>query len=195
MTEQELIEGILNHDRKAVQSLVDLHQKTVIKTAFYFVDNMHDAEDLSQEVFIEIIRSIGKYQGKASLKTWIYRITVNKSLDFIRKRKRIDFVHRLESLFSFRVDGDDSYIKEPGMTDDRVSDRETGLIIEKAVATLPENQRVAFVLNKYDELSYKAISEIMNISLSSVESLIHRAKMNLQKKLVTHFSEYSIRKD
>jgi RNA polymerase sigma-70 factor (ECF subfamily) len=74
--------------------------------------------------------------------------------------------------------------------DTRNDDNEKRVILDSAVNALPENQKIAFILNKYDELSYKEIAEIMNLSLSSVESHIHRAKRNLQKRLIHYFSEY-----
>ena len=82
---------------------------------------------------------------------------------------------------------------EPVAPDTRNEDTEKRKILDTAVNSLPENQKIAFILNKYEELPYKEIAEIMNLSLSSVESYIHRAKMNLQKKLVNHFSEYATR--
>ena len=83
------------------------------------------------------------------------------------------------------------YNSEPGTMDTRNDDKEKREILERAVNSLPENQKIAFILNKYDELAYKEIADIMNLSLSSVESLIHRSKMNLQKKLAPYFSEYA----
>jgi RNA polymerase sigma-70 factor (ECF subfamily) len=74
--------------------------------------------------------------------------------------------------------------------DTRHEDNENRKILDNAVNSLPENQKIAFILNKYEEMTYKEIAEIMDVSLSSVESLIHRAKLNLQKKLLNYFSEY-----
>ena len=102
MTEQELIDGLITQNKDAIQHLVDNYQKKVIKTAYYFVANMEDAEDLSQEVFLEILKSISRYKKNASLYTWIYRITVNKSLDYLRKQKRERC--RLQYMFYFLWD-------------------------------------------------------------------------------------------
>jgi RNA polymerase sigma-70 factor, ECF subfamily len=191
MTEQELIDGLINQNRQAIHYLVHTYQKNVIKTACYFLGNMEDAEDLSQEVFLEIFKSIGKYKKEASLYTWIYRITVNRSLDHLRKQKRRAIIHTMGTLLLFKPDGKSVESIEPSMTDTTNEDREKRKILDSAINSLPENQKIAFILNKYEELSYKEIAAITNLSLSSVESLIHRAKMNLQKKLVTHFSEYA----
>ena len=191
MTEQELIDGLITQNKVAIQYLVNNFQKNIIKTAYYFVANMEDAEDLSQEVFLEIIKSIGRYKKNSSLYTWIYRITVNKSLDHLRRQKRNNVFRQLGTFLQVSHDGAIRYDNEMPSVDTRNDDKEKRKILDTAVNSLPENQKIAFILNKYDELSYKEIAEIMNLSLSSVESLIHRAKMNLQKKLVNHFSEYA----
>jgi RNA polymerase sigma factor (sigma-70 family) len=192
MTECELVNGLLASDKEAIQQLVDNYQENVIKTAFYFVANMEDAEDLSQEVFLEIIKSVGRFKRKSSLSTWIYRVTVNKSLDHLRKQKRRAHIHRIESFFMAPNNGPGIYQAEPGGRDTTNDDNERRQILDKAVNSLPENQKIAFILSKYDDLSYKEIADVMNLSLSSVESLIHRAKLKLQNKLVNYFSEYVI---
>ena len=194
MTEKELIDGISNQDKAAIRHLVNNYQDNIIKTAYYFVDNMDDAEDLSQEVFMEIIKSIGQYKKNSKLYAWIYRITVNRSLDHLRKQKRRSMVQRLESFLHISNNGENRYVNELATIDTQNEDSENKKILDSAINSLPRNQKVAFILNKYEELSYKEITEIMNLSLSSVESLIFRAKMNLQKKLVNYFSEYSTNK-
>ena len=194
MTEQELIAGLITQNKAAIEHLVESYQNKIIKTANNFVDNMEDAEDLSQEVFMEVLRSIGRYRKKSALSTWIYRITVNRSLDHLRRQKRRNIVQRLESFMRISNDGGDRYTVEPATMDKQYEESEKRKILDKAVNSLPENQRIAFVLSKYDDLSYKEIADVMNLSLPSVESLIFRARMNLQKKLVNYFSEYAANK-
>jgi RNA polymerase sigma-70 factor (ECF subfamily) len=191
MTELELVDGLITQNKEAIQYLVNNYQKNVIKTAYYFVANMEDAEDLSQEVFLEILKSIGRYKKNSSLYTWIYRITVNKSLDHLRKQKRRNFLHQMGTFMKVSHDKTNRNDSEPAIIDTRNDDKEKRKILDSAVNSLPENQKIAFILNKYEEITYKEIAEIMNLSLSSVESLIHRAKLKLQKKLVNYFSEYA----
>ncbi|MEI7982773.1 MAG: RNA polymerase sigma factor [Bacteroidota bacterium] len=191
MTEKELIDGLIVQNKAAIHYLVDSYQNNIIKTAYYFVDNMEDAEDISQEVIMEILKSIGKYQKNSKLYAWIYRITVNRSLDHLRKQKRRSMVKRLESFIRISSDGESRYSDEPATTDTQNDDNEKRKILDTSVNLLPGNQKIAFILSKYDEMSYKEIADVMNLSLSSVESLIFRAKLNLQKKLVNYFSEYS----
>jgi RNA polymerase sigma factor (sigma-70 family) len=191
MTEQELIDGLISQRKEAVRYLVHTYQERIIKTAFYFLSNMEDAEDLSQEVFLEILKSAGRYKMKSSLYTWIYRITVNRSLDHLRRQKRKGVFQTIGSYWQRAQDGKNRTENELSITDTANEDREKRKILDHAVSSLPENQKIAFILNKYEELPYKEIAAIMNLSLSSVESLIHRAKMNLQSKLANYFSEYA----
>jgi RNA polymerase sigma factor (sigma-70 family) len=190
MTDQELIEGIIRKDREAIHFLVNTYQRQVIKTAHYFLQDMQEAEDLSQEILIEILSSAHRFRQSAKFSTWIYRITVNRSLNQVKKMNRKKIVFRIGNLL--RNDGSNPGEFEGSVqgTGSRLEEKETGRILTEAVGRLPENQRIAFVLCKYNELSYQEVSEVMNVSVSSVESLIHRAKMNLQKNLVRHFPEY-----
>jgi len=189
MTDTELIQGILRRDRQAFQYLLEKYQKQVVKTAFYFIGNMEDAEDLSQDIFIEIIASAASFRHSAALSTWIYRITVNRSLNQIKRNKRREIFQRLGDFFH---DGTNmkNGIMESASHNTIAEDAEKKKLLNLAVNSLPENQRIAFVLCKFDERPYKEICEIMNLSLSSVESLIHRARINLQNKLSVHFPEY-----
>jgi RNA polymerase sigma-70 factor (ECF subfamily) len=190
MTENELIEGLIRHDRNAFRELVGNHRKKVIKTAFYFTQNMEDAEELAQDIFMETIESIKHFRKSSSLSTWIYRITVNKSLNLVRKNKRKKIFSSLEDLFSKKSEAGVQDLREPSHSATKLEENERRALLSQSIRSLPENQRITFILSKYDGLSYKEIAEVMNISISSVESLLHRARLNLQKKLARHFSEY-----
>lgn len=194
MTDQELIAGIIEHDKHAIQFLVSNYHKQVINTAYHFVRDMDDAEDISQDVCIEILESIQHFKGSSALSTWIYRVTVNKSLNFIRKNKRKQLIGHIESFFKGSSGNHDYQVIEPSIHDRTFENKERRILLDKSVNKLPENQRIAFVLSKYEDLSYKQIAEIMNLSIASVESLLQRAKQNLQKSLIHQFSEYSNKK-
>ncbi|MCX6266319.1 MAG: sigma-70 family RNA polymerase sigma factor [Bacteroidetes bacterium] len=190
MTDQELIEGILHRDRNAFQCLVNQYQKQVIKAAYHFVGNLEDAEDLSQEIFLDVIRSLPSFNKSSSLSTWIYRITVNKSLNMVKKKQRRGIMVRIESLFRPPVEHGSTHTTEPSVLPADLEHQEKQSLLHAAINRLPENQRIAFVLCKFEDHTYKQIAEIMKIGLPAVESLIHRAKVNLQQHLVHHFSEY-----
>jgi RNA polymerase sigma factor (sigma-70 family) len=190
MTENELIRGVIARDRASVTCLVETYQKRVIKTAYYFLGNMDDAEDVAQEVFLEVFNSMNSFRQSSALSTWIYRITVNRSLNAVKRNKQRQIFTRVERLFGLESQYKMAFDNEPVQENNSMVDEETRKLLKATVAGLPENQRTVFILNKYEELSYKEISEVTGLSVSAVESLLHRAKTNLQKKLVSHFSEY-----
>lgn len=189
MTEQQLIEGVIAREREAITCLVDTYKNKVIRIAYYFLGNMDDAEDLSQDIFLEIMDSIGKFRRSSSLSTWIYRISVNYALNAVKRNKQRQIFTRLEHLFGI-TDGADGQSTEVIAVDQNVMDEdENRMILKNALSSLPENQRKVFILAKYEDLSYRDISDITGLSVSSVESLMFRARHNLQKRLVRHFKE------
>lgn len=186
MNDHELIEKVLqNNDHKAFALLVDRYQKLVVNTCRGFVNSYADAEDLAQDVFIELFESLPNFRHESKLSTWIYRIAVNKSLNFVRKRKRETFFDSITSLFGTSEDkSSNSNIDfSSNEADTNIKSKELRVELKSAINGLPENQKIAFILNKYQDLSYKEVAEVMEISLSSVESLLFRAKGNLQKSL------------
>ena len=189
MTDPELLQGLIDGNPGAVKYLVSQYQKKVIKTAYYFLGNMDDAEDLSQEVFMEILQSVKMFRNASSLSTWIYRITLNKSMNQLKKNRRKAMFYRIGEVLKTQSGGT-PFAEEPSLSEQGCEVKENRKLIHEAIIKLPENQRIAFVLHRYDEKSYKEIATIMNLSLSSVESLIHRARVNLQKKLIKQFPEY-----
>jgi RNA polymerase sigma-70 factor (ECF subfamily) len=154
----------------------------IFRTCLGFVHNKEDADDITQEVFIQAFQSLSGFKGNSSFPTWLYRIAVNASLNKVRKNSKNFIFQRFDNLL-----GLDNKINLPS---DDFNDPESLMILEehrllirKVIDSLPENQRVAIVLSKYDALSQKEIAEIMKISEGAVESLIQRAKENLRKKL------------
>jgi len=189
MTNNKQVEKIIAGDRFAFEELINEYKDSVIRTCMGFVHNYNDAEDITQDVFIEIYESINKFRGDSKLSTWIYRIAVNKSLNFIRKNKKHSVLKSIETFFA----GDNSSNSNIDIADEKAESKtgmeqtETALVLAKAIDSLAKNQKIAFTLHKYDDLSYKQIADVMELSLSSVESLIHRAKINLQKRLIGYY--------
>ena len=185
MDEALLIKGIQQGDRKSFQILVETYQRMVVNTCLGIVHNRADAEDLAQDVFLEIFRSAGNFRGDSKLSTWLYRIATNRSLNLIRNNKRKRFFQSIEETF---IGGRNrtSEISEnrSDQPDQNITDQQRSEMLHRAIDRLPEKQRIAFTLNKYEELPYQQIAEVMEISLASVESLIHRAKKNLQEQLL-----------
>lgn len=178
MTEAEMIQGVASGDENAFRLLVESYRQQVVNTCFGIVHNLADAEDVAQEVFVEVFRSASGFRADARLSTWLYRIAVNRSLNWVRSRKRRNWLLPFEGIFSAA--------HEPAGTETPASgieSRQRAQLLHWAVDSLPDNQRTAFVLNKYEELSYQQVAEVMELSVAAVESLLHRARKNLQKKL------------
>jgi RNA polymerase sigma-70 factor (ECF subfamily) len=187
MNEQELVRAIKNQDPQAYKTLIDQYQKMVLNTCYGFVQDQDDAKDLTQDVFIEIIRSIDKFRGDAKLSTWLYRLAVNKSLNHLKKFKKRSLFGNVDSLTS--SDQEKLSASNVYNADATVVNEERAKALKQAMASLSKNQRIAFTLHKVDGVSYAEIAEIMNVSTYSVESLIYRAKSSLQKKLLIFYKK------
>jgi RNA polymerase sigma-70 factor (ECF subfamily) len=188
LNELELIQQLRAGDEGAFKTLVANYQDLVYNTALGIVQNSEDAEDVAQEVFIQVYRSIDQFKGDARLSTWIYRITTTKALDHIRSRKRKKRFAFITSLFG----PNDELVHEPvdfqhpGVALDR---KEQAALLFRMIDQLPENQKVAFTLHKTEELSYQEIADVMQISVSAVESLLFRARQNLRKLLEKYYQQ------
>lgn len=168
------------------KTIVLEYQDRVYNTCLGFLRNEEDAEDVAQEVFMEVYRSIDSFKGDAMLSTWIYRIAVNKSLEEIRKRKR---KKRWAMLTSFDPNIHDRKAVEsihPGVL---IENKERAKVLFRAIDALPEQQKVAFTLFHVEGMDYETIAKTMDKSLSSVESLMHRAKVNLKKLLYQYYQQ------
>lgn len=179
--EKRLLERIKSGDEAAFKEFFDVHHKAVFNLSFRLLCNLQEAEDITQEVFFKAYLTMNKFRGESKVSTWLYRIAVNLSLNNQRRKK---FKHILSlDFFSEKGDPQD---RDPGKGPmEQLKEAEEKLLVDKAVDSLPKNQRVAVILNHYEELSYGEISGIMGLSVSSVRSLLYRAKQRLQKKLVS----------
>lgn len=182
MDERLLIEQLKEGDEKAFKTVVDSWKDMVFNTILGIVQSVEDAEDLTQDVFIQVYNSISTFKGESKLSTWLYRIAITKSLDFERKKKR---KKRFGFMKSILGDNNEEEViipdfHHPGIALDK---KENASMLFEAIKELPENQKIAFVLNKVEGLSYQETSEIMQTTVPSVESLLHRAKTNLKKIL------------
>lgn len=186
MNEWSLLEQLREGNEAAFKKVVETWQDMVYNTAIGIVQHAEDAEDVTQEVFIQVHQSIGSFKGESKLSTWLYRITITKSLDHERRKKRKKRFGGIRTLLmgSEEVAIDPPDFQHPGVT---LDNKEMAAALFKAISRLPENQKIAFTLNKVEGLSYQEISEVMNTSLSSVESLLHRAKNNLKKYLGNYY--------
>ncbi|MDD4637906.1 MAG: RNA polymerase sigma factor [Bacteroidales bacterium] len=179
MSDQQIIEEIQKGNQAMFRLLVDKYQRMVFVTVIGFLHSKEDAEDLTQEIFVKVWASLPSFKGDAEFSTWLYRIVVNNCINTAQKKQRNRFVELAEEWIQsvFHV--------ESGEKDSQqlLEANETDAAIQKAIDSLPINQRTAFLLSVYDELSQKEIANVMNRSEGAVEQLLQRAKANLQKKL------------
>ncbi|HEY1040801.1 MAG TPA: RNA polymerase sigma factor [Bacteroidia bacterium] len=188
MSETLFIQSLKEGNKEAFRILVNDLKDKVFNTSVSMLQNMEDAEDITQEVFIEVFNSVKNFKGDAKLSTWIYRITVTKCLEHQRKKSRKKRFGFMQSLFgeSDKPSRDIPHFYHPGV---QLENKERASILYLAIDQLPERQRTAFILNKTEDLSYAEIAEVMEISLSSVESLLVRAKQNLQEHLKEYYTK------
>jgi RNA polymerase sigma factor (sigma-70 family) len=182
MNDTELLNQIRAGHESAFKILVETHQKRVFNTVLAIVQNFEEAEDVSQEVFIEVYQSVNKFRGDSKLSTWLYRIATTKALEEIRKKKAQKRFAFFTNLFNDNHEIVHSPVEfeHPGVV---LENKERSKQLFKAINQLPDNQKIAYTLCNIEGLSYQEITEVMEVSLSSVESLLFRAKTNLKKSL------------
>lgn len=174
-----MIEG----DTRSFRELFESYKTRVYNTAISYLQNKSDAEEITQDVFVEVFHSAHQFRGESSVQTWIYRITINKCHDLIRHRKRKKRFGFLISILNsdrgeLNVDVPD--FNHPGVL---LENQENAAYLFKAIEKLPEQQKAAFILSQVEELPQKEIAAVLSISEKAVESLIQRAKANLRKEL------------
>lgn len=185
MSDQELVKAIIRGDNSAMRDLISKYQDLVLNTCYKVLQSREDAQDIAQEVFIETYRSAAGLRNEENVSFWLYRISLNKSVNYLKRSQNILFRSLMQLETLFRHDHHEGSSVVPHSDDhpgDRLEDAERDEILAKAVASLPSNQHKAFILYYYEELSYKEISSVLGLSVSSVESLLFRARENLKKK-------------
>lgn len=175
MSDKELIQDIIAGNSSAFKGLMEKYQLQVFRVVVGFLHSKEDAEDVTQEIFVKVYQWLHKFRGDSEFSTWLYRIAVNMSLNYIRRNQKNTLLQSLEDVF-YKISGDKTPL-------DELEESERDQRIKKAIDSLPEKQRTAFVLSKYEELPQKRIAAIMNTTEGAVEQLLQRAKTNLQKKL------------
>jgi RNA polymerase sigma factor (sigma-70 family) len=187
LIDHQLIQALQQRQEDAFKQLVTNYQDKVYNTILGFLQQAEDAEDLAQDVFIKVFENIHQFKGESALGTWIYRIAVTQSLDFLRKKNR---KKRGGTILGFFGMGEKEHMhpqefEHPGI---KAENKEKASVLFKAVNQLPENQRTAFLLQKLEGLSQNEIADVLKTTSSAVESLLSRAKANLKKQLTEYYT-------
>lgn len=175
--------------QQAFNQLVEAYQHMVYNVALGIIQQHQEAEDIAQEVFVQVYQSIHHFKGEAKLSTWLYRITITKSLDWQRRKTRKKRFGIVQNLFGLNneVMHEAPEFHHPGIT---MENKERAALLFKAINILPDNQKIAFTLTKVEGLSYQDVAEIMNVTVASVEAYLHRAKENLRKQLKNYYQHH-----
>ncbi len=175
LSDEILIKAIANGDEQSFAKLVNKHSGRIYSTAYRVLSSDEDAKDVMQNCFTKIWTYAPKWnddhKSNAKFTTWLHRVVVNLCIDIQRKKKHLPL-----------IDGYDPADERQNVLQD-VSDNETSKRVRAAVDSLPERQKIAFVLSFYEEHSNKETAEIMDISIGALQSLLIRAKKELQIKL------------
>jgi len=171
-------------DREAFELLVDKYKQPVTNLIYRTLGDATEAEDLAQNVFVQVYKSAHRYQVSAKFTTWLFTIARNLCLNEIRRRSR----HPADSLDAPHPEHEDQPLRqfEDAKTfspPDALLHGELEQKIQQALSELPENQRLAILLCRQDELSYEDIARVLGCSLSATKSLIHRGRETLKQKL------------
>ena len=170
----ELIQSIAKGDQDAFRSFYKMFVAKVYNTALSFTKNEQEAEEITQDVFTKVFQNAHQFKGDSSPSTWVYRITVNTSLNLVKKKKRFSFLSLSQTPAEIPA------FDHPGIL---LEQKEKARLLFQVIDTLPDNQKTAFILSFVEELPRQEVADIMQLSLKAVESLLQRAKKNLRKEL------------
>jgi RNA polymerase sigma-70 factor (ECF subfamily) len=178
-----LMQRVATGDAGAFRELVEKHQNRVIGTIAKMLGDGRDAEDLAQHVFLRVWNSAARYEPRAKFTTWLYTITRNLVFNEIRRRER----SRSDSLDA-RIENTGDVFVDPSTVraDEAVLREELEAAIQSAMDALSPTQRMAIVLRRYEDLSYEEIAVVMELTVSSVKSLLFRARNELKERLAPY---------
>lgn len=183
--EQLLIERSKNGDVSAFEMLIEAYQKKVFNLAYRIIGNYDDANDIAQEAFIRIFRSISGFRGQSSFSTWIYRITTNVCLDEIRKRKNKSVQYLDEDIQTDDGEMQRQIISDDPLPEEIAERKELRAVINDSLGELKEEYRIIITLRDIQGMSYEEIAKVLDCPTGTVKSRINRARQALKNVLLT----------
>lgn len=169
-------------DDEAFNALMKRQEKTVVNLVYRFTANKEVTHDLAQEVFMRLYRAAPRFEPRAKFFTFLYRITLNLCRNYRAKAKRRQ-TYSLDDAGDGQTGPTRDLVDPTGSAEDEIARQELSVVVRQAVDALPEQQREAVILQRFQGLAYEEIAEALNLSIPAVKSRIHRAKLNLQEKL------------
>ncbi len=189
---EDLLIRISEGSEPALAELYALFKTQVYNTALSYLQNTTDAEEITQDVFVKIFQSAARFEQKSAVSTWIYRITVNQSLDrlnYRKRQKRSGLIVRFFGRDEQEPALDLPHFDHPGVL---LEQKENARILFQALESLPAQQKTAFILSFVEGLPRQEVADVMQLSLKAVESLLQRGKANLRTKLEDFFPDRRI---
>ena len=177
--EKDLIRRAKRGDLLAFEDLISGYEKKVYNTVYRFFNNVEDAMDITQEIFIKVFTSLHGFRENSSFSTWLYRIAVNTCIDFLRKKREDTLPIKEEMAISSEI----KFGSHTELPEEFVEKQELKQALMKAINTLPEEQRMCVILRDIQGFSYTEISDILMCSLGTVKSRLYRGRRALRKRL------------
>jgi RNA polymerase sigma-70 factor (ECF subfamily) len=188
LRERRLIRKLRDRDEKAFREIVELHRDRVFNLTYRMLGNREEAEDVAQEVFITVFKSIDSFRGDSQFSTWLYRIAANhckNRIKYLARRHDRDQDEYDEQRQSSSAAGTYAPASIP-RPDKHLEGVELEKLMQKAIASLDEDHRLLIVLRDIEELTYDEICQITGVREGTVKSRLHRARMALRKKMLKH---------
>jgi RNA polymerase sigma-70 factor (ECF subfamily) len=185
--EGALIDRARAGDRDALETIFNSYRHQVFSLAYRMTGNASDAEDLCQEVFLQVIRKIGSFQGRSSFSTWLYRVTVNRSRDYLRSKKRVP-----ELLSEDSDSADTGAVVGPGTPspESGAISSEAQRLVQEALMELPMSLRGPLVLHELEGLEYREVARMLRLPVGTVKSRIFRGRLKLAELLEPHKEQW-----
>ena len=186
MNDKKKLSNINNNQEITFEEVYSDCSTKILNLAYRFTSDGEQARDLTQEIFIKVFQNLKNFKGESSAFTWVYRIAVNHILNYLKKEKRRKFIQLIDKNVKEAITeeaGSRTLITNNPSPSQILEDEERSRIVKSIIDELPPKYRVPFILYKYEGMSYKEISESLEISLSSVETRIYRARKQLIAKL------------
>lgn len=185
--DNELVKKALEHNYKAFDELVNRYEDKLYTLTYKITGNREDAKDALQDAFISMFKSLDTFQGKANFSTWAYRIATNSSLMKLRTRKKEQ--NKFSGTLQLDDDVDWSQVPSTNISiTDKIAKDELKKVIDKSIKSLPPDYRTVFILRDVEKLSNFEVAKVLGISLATVKSRVHRARLYMRNKLVNYFN-------
>jgi RNA polymerase sigma-70 factor (ECF subfamily) len=179
-TDEELVARSRGGDLDSFNQLVLRWERPIFALAYRVIGREEDARDVAQETFLRAFRALGGFKGEAKFSSWIYRITINLCRDWIRRERRTPIAQAPEGIDIIELAGE----TEPTESiETRISRKELGRVVEKAMALLPEEQRTAIIMKEYHGLTFQEIADLLDCPLSTVKTRLYQGLSVLRKHL------------